>query len=223
MDIKGLIFDFDGVIVDTEYAKYIAWQEIFNSYGVEISFSFIESIFGFEEGPNPVIPYLEKCIGEKVDQENVLSRVKEKFYFLINKIGLRPGIAGYLESARNLDIRMVIASNAKKSQIMPLIDRLEIEDYFLSILTREKVSKIKPDPEIINLAIDKLGLSHEEIIAFDDSNVGLKAAKAANVFCVAVPNELTKHFNLSAADMILYSMSEKPLPSLLEEVQQVYS
>ncbi|HEY60786.1 MAG TPA: HAD-IA family hydrolase [Anaerolineae bacterium] len=218
ISIKGLIFDFDGLVVDTEYAKYLSWQEIFNSYGAEISFSFIESILGYEEGPNPVIPYLEKVVGKRVNSKEVLARVKNTLFSRINNLGLMSGVSDYLETAEKLGLPIVIASNAKREQITPIIDRLNINKYFSCILTRENVQKPKPYPDILFLALEKLGLSNKEVVAFDDSNLGLRAARSVGIFCVAVPNELTKHFNLDAADLIIKSMSEISLYSLLQKI-----
>lgn len=218
--IKGLIFDFDGLILDTEYAKFLAWQEIFHFYDLELTYDFIESVFGHVSDSHPVIAYLEEKLERKLDSNNLIQQAADNFHVILADLDLREGITNYFLQAQDLGLKMVIASNARISQISPLIDRLGIRDYFHSILTVEDVTKPKPDPEILNLALHRLGMQQWEVIAFDDSNVGLTAAKCAQIICVVVPNALTMHFHFDDPPFILGSFLDKPLISLLTEVSQ---
>jgi|LDZU01.1.fsa_nt_gi putative hydrolase of the HAD superfamily len=217
--IKGLIFDFDGLIIDTEYAKYLSWQEIFQSFQVDLSFEVIESIFWHADGSNSLISHLEDKVGRKLDAQVIIQRALQRFHEILSQFEMRAGVYDYLVQADQMGLKMVLASNAKHAQIQPLIDRLQIGHFFRSILTSEDVRNPKPDPELLNLTVQRMALETGEVIAFDDSNIGLKAARSAGIFCVVVPNQLTIHFYIDHPDLLLPSFTEKTLYSLLEDTK----
>jgi len=219
MTIRGLIFDFDGLILDTETPDVIAWIKIFKKYGQEFNFnaysSAIGSVYEFS-GPAKqlvnLVPYL--------DQEVVLQEWLQLEKEMIEKQPVMPGIMDYLNSARQLNMQTAIASSSEKKWVFGHLKRLEINSFFNFVHTVEDTNIPKPDPALYNLALKSLRLKPEEVIAFEDSTNGISAAKAAGIKCVAVPNQITRMLKLDHADLILDSLANIPLSQLLIRFNQ---
>src|SRR5207253_1113531 len=116
---------------------------------------------------------------------------------------LLPGVERYLAEARRLGLKTAIASSSRSTWVMEHLERFGIHEHFDAILCSEDVSRTKPDPELYQKAVERLSVSAVETIAFEDSTNGIRAAKAAGLFCVAVPNPLTAGLDLSYADLRL--------------------
>ncbi len=139
-------------------------------------FHFLSLLLG-EDGPNPVIPHLENLINNKVDEEKILVSVKKRFYDLIKLLPLRPGVAEYLDTARELGFKNGNCIQCESFSNYANYPAFGIQGYFDWILTKDDVLKAKPDPEMIKMALSKMGLSPSKVIAFDDTNVGLTGAR----------------------------------------------
>ncbi len=214
MTIKGLIFDFDGLILDTETPDVIAWIKIYKNYGQEFDFSkyasAIGSVFEFSGPANQLanlIPSLNK--------EGILKEWMQLENELIKKQSVMPGIMDYLISARQLKLHTAIASSSESFWVNSHLKRLGIADYFDFVHTVEETRIPKPDPALYSLALKSLKLEPEEALAFEDSSNGISAAKAAGISCIAVPNQITRLLKLEHADLILDSLANLPLSQLL--------
>ena len=104
---------------------------------------------------------------------------------------------------------------------MEHLERFGIHEHFDAIVSREDVTRTKPDPELYRMAIQRLSVSPRESIAFEDSTNGIRAAKAAELFCVAVPNPLTADLDLSEADLQLPSLEATSLSELIGRIESV--
>lgn len=213
-----LIFDFDGLILDTETVIYQAWTEIFASYGAELPLEAWSACVGTTIDAFDVYGYLESQIGHSVDREDVERRHHERAMELLMPLKPRAGVLDYLEEARQNRIPVALASSSNQDWIMGHLSRLGIADLFHSIRTSNDVDNVKPHPELYNLTLTTMGVAPHRAIAFEDSPNGIKAAKAAGVFCVAVPNTVTKTLPLSHADLRIDSMSDITLRELLHKV-----
>lgn len=130
---------------------------------------------------------------------------------------LMPGVRRYLDDARRLKLATAIASSSSRRWIDEHLGRMAIKDRFDVIVCRDDVRATKPDPELYQTAVDRLGVMPDEAIALEDSRNGLAAAKAAGLFCVAVPNGMTASMDLSRADLRLTSLDEMPLEELIRQ------
>ena len=101
-----------------------------------------------------------------------------------------------------------IATTNRKETIEMFFDNFGMREYFSYVITGEDVQKRKPDPEVYNLAVEKSGLSKEELLAVEDTSIGLSSAKRAGLRCVVIPNEYTAHENFSQADHIVESIQD---------------
>ena len=130
---------------------------------------------------------------------------------------LLPGVRRYLDEAGRLNLATAIASSSSRHWIDEHLGSMGIKDRFDVIVCRDDVKKTKPDPELYTMAVDRLGITPVEAIALEDSSNGLAAAKAAGLYCVAVPNGMTASMDLSRADLTLTSLEEMPLAELIRQ------
>lgn len=217
--VRGLIFDFDGLIIDTELPSYQAWQEIYRDYGFDLPVqTWGEIVGGAGASDFDPLAHLENLVGSSLDGETLRARQRERELALAVQQDLLPGVLEYLDTAQRLDLRLAIASSSKRDWVAGHLRRLRLLDRFAVIRTAENVERTKPDPALFLSALEGLGLAAEEAIALEDSPNGILAAKRAGLFCVAVPNSITRQLTIPKADVVLDSLEELPLERLLHRV-----
>ena len=128
---------------------------------------------------------------------------------------MRPGVRDYLDAARRLGLGLAVASSSSRRWVAGHLERLGLADRFDVLRCAEDVTRVKPHPDLYVAALKALGAAPVAAIALEDSPNGVLAAKRAGLFCVAVPNPLTAKLDLTAADILLASLDELPLPALL--------
>ena len=133
---------------------------------------------------------------------------------------LLPGIGRYLADAARLGLRTAIASSSSRRWIDEHLERFGIGGRFETIVSRDDVEQTKPDPALYRVALERLSTQASQAIALEDSSNGIKAAKAAGIFTVAVPNAMTASMDLSAADLRLESLDAMPLEELIKRAQR---
>ena len=216
MAVRGLLFDFDGLIVDTESPSLAAWRWLYGEHGQELALERWSAAIGTVGGFDPV-GHLEELIGSPLERDVVSARQREHELTLVEAEELRPGIADYLAEAERLGLKKAIVSSSSRAWIDRHLRRLERVFGWDAIVTADgDKTRAKPSPTLYLEALDRLGLEKREAIAFEDSPNGIRAAKAAGLFCVAVPNPVTAALGLDAADVVLDSLADLRLPELLE-------
>jgi HAD superfamily hydrolase (TIGR01509 family) len=221
MRIKALVFDFDGLLVDTEGPIFAAWQRIYRERGQELPRERWLTIIGTASGPFDPLLDLGQRTGEQLDRK-VLDELERLYYKEATSMQqLLPGVENYLADARRFRLKMAIASSSGSAWVMEHLERFGIHEHFDAIVSREDVSRTKPDPELYRTALQRLSVSPPETIAFEDSTNGVRAAKAAQLFCVAVPNPLTLDLDLSEADLRLPSLEAASLSELIGRAEAV--
>lgn len=212
--LRGLIFDFDGLIVDTETARYHAWKEVIESHGVELPLSVWQQNIGLpSEAFNP-LEYLKLKAQGPIDLNEVRKRKNKAFWSRMEGETLRPGIKDYLEQGRGRGLKMAICSSSPRRWIEQNLPKWGIDGQFDTVVTGSDVERIKPDPELYLKALEWLRLGAESCIAFEDSPKGVESAKAAGIFCVAIPNSITLETDLAGADVKVHSLMKLPLKEL---------
>ncbi|MDX6482861.1 MAG: hypothetical protein QOE95_632 [Gaiellaceae bacterium] len=218
MAVRGLLFDFDGLIIDTETPSMASWQEVYREHGHELPLDQWMTLVGTIGAPFDPYTHLEELAGP-LDRETVLQRRRDHELSLTDVEDLRPGILEYLEDARALGLKTAIVSSSTQDWINRHLARLERAEQFEAIVAADHdVSRAKPAPTLYLEALDRLALGPEEAIAFEDSPNGIKAAKAAGIFCVAIPNGVTAALGFGEADLVLDSLADLPLRALIERV-----
>ncbi|MSQ12076.1 MAG: HAD family hydrolase [Dehalococcoidia bacterium] len=213
--MKALIFDFDGLILDTELPAYVTWQAIYQEHGCHLPRDVWVTRIGNMSAPFNPMAYLEEQLGRSLDRDALVRGYRRQCDALIARNAVLPGVEGYIGDAKQLRLKLGIASSSPRAWVTGHLTRLGLRGHFDTVQCGDDVARGKPEPDLYDAALGALSVEPDEAIAFEDSQNGLLAAKRAGVFCVAVPNPLTRHLPLEAADVRLSSLADLPLEELL--------
>jgi HAD superfamily hydrolase (TIGR01509 family) len=217
--IRGLLFDFDGLLIDTETPSRLAYEELYREHGHELPLDKWATLVGTIGAPWDPTAHLEELVGRRFDREAMVRRLRAREHELCDLEDLRPGIEEYLAEAERRGLATAIVSSSTSDWIARHLQRLDREQSWDAIVAADgDTERAKPQPALYVEALAALGLQPEEAIAFEDSLNGIRAAKGAGIFCVAVPNPITETFALEEADLLLGSLEELPLEELLERL-----
>lgn len=218
MSIRAIIFDFDGLIVDTETPWFHAYREMFEELGATLPLVEWAKCIGTQNGEFNPIDYLEQQISMTIDRGQFERQTALKHTALVKTMDIRPGVVDYLQSAQRLGLRIGLASSSSRSWVEAYLKKYELYSYFEVIRTQDDVAKVKPDPELYLQALEHLGVKPTEAIVFEDSLNGLRAAKAAGIYCVIVPNEVTSELEFVHHDLRLASMEHMSLEDIIKHI-----
>lgn len=216
--IRALIFDFDGLILETEEPIFVAWQEIYERHDCHLAYETWSSIIGTADYEFEPIAELERQLGQEVDRERLSRSQRQRELELILQQQPMPGVEGYLKDARQLGMKIGLASSSTCEWVTDHLGRLGLLGYFDSIYGSDDVERTKPDPALYLSVLADFALQPEEAIVFEDSPNGVLAANRAGIFCVAVPNAMTHGLPLDHADMRLESLADLSLGELLQQL-----
>jgi len=218
--IQAVIFDFDGLILDTEAPEFQVWQEIYQAYGCELPLTVWANAIGTSLDVFDAHKHLEALLGQALDRESIQAIRRQRCAELLRTQPILPGVQAYIADAKRLGLRLGVASSSSREWVVGHLTRLDLSTYFDCIKCSNDVPRVKPDPALYRAVLDSLGLQAEQAVALEDSPNGIAAAKAAGLFCVAVPNPLTRQLSLTQADLHLNSLADLPLEQLLAAVQR---
>lgn len=218
--IKALIFDFDGLILETEGPVYLSWCELYNSFGLDLPFEQWGQIIGTSSAEHfDPFAQLERALGKPLDRQRLSEQRRRRELEMIYRQPVLPGVEQYLRDGKAMGLKMGVASSSSRQWVVGHLDRLGLLDYFDCVVTSDDVERTKPDPALFKLALRRLDVEAKDAVVFEDSPNGVLAAKKAGIFVIAVPNELTRRLNIDHADMHLNSLAEQPLRRVLEQVE----
>lgn len=219
MPILAVVFDFDGLIVDTESTDFQSWQEVFTALGCELSLDVWADCVGRPAGHFDPLAHLERLSRVPIDRD----RIREQRSARLRDLNLRqpvlPGVLAYLGTARDLGLKIGLASSSDRAWVRGHLGRLGLLHCFDAIKCLEDTGAHKPDPAPYLAVLEVLKVAPREAVAFEDSPHGVAAAKAAGLLCVAVANPVTRRLDLSYADHRLDSLASLPLPTLLSRLE----
>jgi HAD superfamily hydrolase (TIGR01509 family) len=215
--IQALIFDFDGLIIDTELPDYEVWQEIYQTHGCDLAFDDWSVGIGSIEAFNPY-DHLEAQIGRPIDRVGIHDWRRQRYMEIVLTTPILPGVEEYITDAKRLGLKLGVASSSPRSWVNGHLDRLALVSHFDYVACGDQVPRTKPDPAVYQAALAGLDVRPHQAIALEDSLNGVLAAKAAGIFCVAVPNTLTRRLPLERADLRLESLAQLSLEDLLARV-----
>ncbi len=215
MKYKAVLFDFDGVIAETMSYHAAAWQKAFGKYQIEIS---AEDIY-LQEGQfaDIIAQKVAKEKGAHLSNCQLQEIVKKKraLYEKITKAKVYPETKAMVEQLKNLSIKLGIVTGSILSSIKVVTGDLFLEN-FDCIVTGDSVTNNKPHPEPYLTGAKKLRVKPEECLVFENAPMGIKAAKAAGMFCVAVKTTIKDNRHLQEADIIVENISDLPLDKYFE-------
>lgn len=216
--IKAVVFDFDGLILDTETQEYKALQEVYGEYGGHLPLDVWGECIGTHADFFDPVSYLEEQIGKTIDRDAFAEQRMQKFAVLLQHEKALPGVEDYLTAARELGLKIGLASSSNYKWVSKHLNNLNLLQAFECIRTSDNVETVKPDPALYIEAAKCLGVKPEECLAFEDSANGALAAKRAGMYCVIVPNTVTKDLDFDEVDHRLESMAEMELAQLMKHV-----
>ncbi len=215
--IRAIVFDFDGLILDTEEPIYRSWLEVYEAHGQELPFERWVQIVGSSTiGFHPQ-HHLEERLGRPLPKVVLDRRIGRRTEMVLaNK--LLPGVVEHLDAARASGLKVGVASSSTRDWVLGHLVRLGILDRFDCLRCRDEVANVKPEPDLYLAVLECVGVAASEAIAIEDSPNGVLAAKRAGMRCVAVPNSITARLDLGQADVVLGSLAEVTLAELLRRV-----
>lgn len=213
--IKAFIFDFDGLIMDTETPEFEAWQEVFRQYNQQLPLSEWQKALGTSRDEFDPPTYLEELVGHPVNKKKVEHDQKVLSMYKIMRLNPLAGVENLIKSAFDHGIKLAVASNSSADWVWCNLARLDLARYFDTICTGDEVASVKPEPDLYLLALKELQIYPHEAIAFEDSPNGISGAHNAGIFCVAIPNRISSQLNIDHADLILSSLSKASIDNLM--------
>jgi HAD superfamily hydrolase (TIGR01509 family) len=222
MKIKALIFDFDGLILDTESPEFNVWQRIYAEYGQELHpQQWGQIVGGWGASQFDAAVHLAELAGNGIKAEELRTRHKSESDALTLIQPILPGVMDYLDEAHRLGLRLSIASSSPRNWVVDThLTRLGLAHHFDAIVCADDVppGHTKPKPDLFLKALETVDVQADEAIVFEDSPNGVKAARAAGVYVVSVPNPMTALLKTDGANLTLRSLADMPLGDLLGEV-----
>ena len=216
--IRALLFDFDGLLVDTESPAYQVWVDIYRAHGHELPLERWSAAIGTLDGFEP-LDDLEALLGRPLERDRIEEARRAAEFAQADREELRDGVAEYLEEAERLGLARAIVSSSSRWWIERHLARLDLVEGWNAVIAADgDVSRAKPLPTLYLEALELLQVAPGDAIAFEDSPNGVTAAKAAGLYCVAVPNPITQTLALDQADLLLESLEQITLADLLERV-----
>jgi len=215
--IRALVFDFDGLILDTEEPIYRSWLEVYRAHGEELPFErWIQIVGSTTAGFHPQ-HHLEERLGRPLTTEVLERRIRRRTEMILAQAVL-PGVVQRLDEARDMGLRLGVASSSTGDWVRGHLERLGILDRFDCMRCRDDVEHAKPEPDLYIAVLDCLGVTAAEAIAIEDSPNGVAAAKRAGMRCVAIPNSITAQLDLSQADLVLGSLADVTVREIVERL-----
>lgn len=213
--IKALIFDFDGTIIDTETAWYVAFRNAYKEHDVELTLEMYSQCIGTSLKTFNPYEYLITDLNLPIDRDEFRESVQLQHATLMQNEQIRPGIKQYLESAQEAGLKLAVASSSKRDWVEKHLDMLGLKDYFEVISTADDVSTVKPNPELYTKTLELLGVEASEAIAIEDSPNGAYAATAAGIHCLVVTNTITGTLQFDMPHQRLASLIDIPFHDLI--------
>ena len=219
--IKALIFDFDGLIMDTESPAVDGWKAIYSEYGQEFPLlAWIRAVVGVSDAQFDAAAYLAAKSRKSLDLAALRSRALAYRLQVQSTLPALPGVNDYIKTAHRLGLRLAVASSSGRTRLEGYLRQLDLFDDFDAIICREDVVHIKPAPDLFLKAQSTLKLRSDELLALEDSQNGILAATRAGIRVVVVPNPITAHDTHEGASLLLASLADMPLENLLKQFDQ---
>ncbi|WP_062307694.1 HAD family hydrolase [Alicyclobacillus sendaiensis] len=217
--MRAVIFDFDGTIVDTERAWYEAYAGLYRQHGRELPFHLYAKTVGTSADAFDPVRHL--CDADaSIRREEAERAVEQEHRRLLDDEPLRPGVRASLQELRRLGVSIGLATSSRRAYVEPFLEKYGIQAFFDAIATADDVIRVKPDPELYQLACRRLGVAPSEALAVEDSPHGAQAAIAAGLPVLCVPNAITKHLSFPDGCLFRSSLEGVDWPSLLEALSE---
>lgn len=216
MELSALVFDFDGLLLDTETSAFVTAAEVFAAHQVTLDRAWWLSIIGTADHPHWSEVLEAQLGGPLPDRDAVLAERIERHRALIAAEAVRPGIVELLDGADTADVPCAVASSSPRHWVEGHLERLGLRHRFAAVRSRDDVApgRTKPAPDLFTAACDALAVDPPTAVALEDSAPGVAAALAAGMRVVGVPAGLTADADLSAAHLVVPTLADVDLARL---------
>lgn len=213
--LQAIIFDFDGLMVETEASIFNAASSVFRRFGAELTLQTWQKVVGGRLNGFDWYDQLEQDLGRPVDRDTLRAEVQQQHHAVANTLPAQPGVIEYIDEAGARGLKLGVASSSSRWWVTGHLERLDLMQHFDAVMTSDDVTHTKPEPDLYHAALAALDVAPTNAFAIEDSPNGVTAAQAAGLFCVAVPNEVTSGMPLEHADLRLESLADLPLAELI--------
>jgi len=204
---SAILFDFDGVIIDTEWPIYETWKRFFEANGQTLAPEIYVQCIGSDFETWSPENYLEELTGLKFDWPLINAMRQDEIELALRDVKAVPGFLEALDVLDEKQIPYAVVSSSTHSWVDRWLDHLGVRDRFKAVVCRGDAPKIKPAPDLYLEAAHQLSLPPSDCLVVEDSKNGMFAAKAAGIPVVVIPSRLTSCIDFSEADLILKEMS----------------
>jgi HAD superfamily hydrolase (TIGR01509 family) len=214
--MHAVIFDLDGVLIDSEGLQYQAYSQVLARFDVRVSAEeYAEHWIAAGHGPE----YAVRKFGLPIAPD-ALRELKRPVYHQIlrDEVALMPGAAAAL-ARLHPHCALAVATNSHRDDVAFVLDHFDLRRFFTAVVVRDDYARAKPEPDAFLTAASRLGVAATECVVVEDSYRGVVAAHRAGAQAIAVPNTFTRDNDFSLAAAVLYSLDELSV-SLIERVRQ---
>ena len=215
MSLAALVFDFDGLILDTEWSAFSTAAAVWEEHGLVLDLAVWQMIVGTAEHAH-WSEMLEGDLGRPIDRDTVVPARQAQHHAEVEALDLLPGVVDLLEAATTAGVALAVASSSPHDWVDGHLDRLGLAGWFETTVCREDVEVTKPDPGLYREATRRLGVDPARSVALEDSAHGVTAATAAGMKAVAVPNRVTSGQDFSHATVVVDALTTLTIPVLAD-------
>ena len=207
--LKAVLFDMDGVIVDTEPLHRKAYHQMFDDVNIKVDSVLYESYTG--QSTINICKRIVDHFGLKETPEHLVSLKRKHYQYLFNnddELALIDGVLDLIKDYHANGVNLVVASSASMLGINQIFERFDLNQYFSAKFSGADLSKSKPHPEIFIKAAESTGYSKSECMVIEDSTNGIKAAHAAGIFCAGFKSVHSSGQDYTLANMVVEHFNE---------------
>jgi HAD superfamily hydrolase (TIGR01509 family) len=202
-NIKTLIFDCDGLLVDSEELSFEARSQAAARFGHQLREE--DFLYFWFDGNGGTGAFCQKYTLPLEEFQEIKRTIYDEF--IQSRLKLCPGVQAFLDAMKDR-YALALCSNSSKRDLEKILDRFSLRKYFEVVVSGNDLHHGKPDPEGFLLAAKKTGVEPSEALIFENSHIGLAAANAAGIKCIIIPDKFGKKFRFSAAEMVLERIDE---------------
>lgn len=208
MAIHTLLFDFDGIVVDTEWAIYQAWLRTFQAHGQDLPLELYTRCIGSDFDTWSPKRHLEDLIGSRIDWQDLDTQRQQEIVSELEGSQAMPGVIELLDHLDALEVPAAVVSSSSHHWVEGWLERIKLRQRFKTVICRGDAPRIKPAPDLYLEAACRLEFEPADCLVIEDSMNGMRSAIAAGMPVWVVPNRVTSCLDFSEADRVFTSLCE---------------
>ncbi len=216
-----MIFDMDGTVIDSNEKDFQAWKQMFKEHNIIFNYDEYKQLLGAK-----ATEIIDRYLALAEVEKNEFVKKREKIFYKLseeNGLNTMPFIEDILKTAKALNLKTAIATGARREKLDYALKRTKLNGYFDVIVTADDVINGKPNPEVFLKAIEKLGVSPEDAVIWEDAELGVMAAKNANIKCIAITTTNGSKSGLENADITIDSYEDLDLEQIFYQLKTLKS